>query len=192
MNYLAHIFLSRNIPKIQIGNFIADFVKGNKISIYPLLVQDGIRLHRKIDTYTDNHLVVLDTKKRLYPVFGRYSGIVLDVYFDHFLAINFKKFAPSQNLICFSLSFYATLIFNYYLLPDKVKSFVWHFILTNRLVTYSKIEGIEKSFAIMQQFKTPAISSHDARKFLESHYDYLNSQFQLFFTDLIEYLHSEI
>ena len=65
MNFLAHLFLSGENEKVKIGNFIGDFVKGNKLEEYDQEIQFGIRLHREIDSYTDSHPVVLESKTRL-------------------------------------------------------------------------------------------------------------------------------
>ncbi len=62
MNYLAHAYLSFNMPDILVGNMISDFIKGKKQFDYPLPVQKGIRLHRAIDTFTDTHAATQELK----------------------------------------------------------------------------------------------------------------------------------
>ena len=86
MNFLAHIYLSFENPKILVGNFIGDFVKGKKLELYGDEIQKGILLHREIDDYTDSHPIVLETKKRLRPNYHHYAPVISDVYYDHFLA----------------------------------------------------------------------------------------------------------
>ena len=71
----------------MIGNFIADFVKGNKKNNYPEGVKAGIELHRSIDDYTDHHEITSVSKSRLYPKQHKYAGPVVDVFYDHFLLI---------------------------------------------------------------------------------------------------------
>ena len=74
MNFLAHAVLSFERPEIMVGNFIADFVKGNAYLEYPQSVRNGIMLHREIDKFTDQHPQVKKSKKRLYKQFSHYSG----------------------------------------------------------------------------------------------------------------------
>ena len=131
MNYLAHIFLSGKRRRVQIGNFIGDFVKGSKLKYYPDEIRKGIVLHRLIDEFTDNHVVVKQTIDFVRPAFGRYSGIIVDMYFDYFLAKNFR-FYSKTSLNSFAFWFYITAILNYNHLPVKVKRFIFHLIFSNR------------------------------------------------------------
>ena len=144
MNYLAHIFLSGNRPRVQIGNFIGDFVKGSQFNAYPAKIRHGIVLHRKIDEYTDAHPVVLKVKSFLKPTFGRYSGIITDMYFDYFLAIRFRHYS-SKSLHIFAFQFYFFALLHYRHLPAKVKRFIFHFTGTNRLRKYGNLEGLKDS-----------------------------------------------
>ena len=79
MNYLAHIYLSGESDEIIVGNFIGDFVKGNKYQKYPEKVAFGIQMHRSIDMFTDQHPDVREFVNILKPGYGRYAGIVADV-----------------------------------------------------------------------------------------------------------------
>ena len=111
MNYLAHIFLSGTSPKSQVGGFIADAVKG-KYDKYPFAMQLGIWLHRKVDEFTDNHVLVKDILTDLRPRFGRYSVILPDLFFDHFLAKNFSNYSK-VSLRIYAYRFYSYLLLNY-------------------------------------------------------------------------------
>jgi acyl carrier protein phosphodiesterase len=187
MNYLAHIFLSNHHPQIQIGNFIGDFVKGSHHNQYPAEIQKGILLHRQIDTFTDSHPVVRECIGRMRDTFGRYSGIVLDLYFDHLLALNFSDYSSQKSLRRFSVRFYVHLIIYYRYLPKRVKGFVWHFILTNRLEKYKTTEGLKNSLQIMELHKTPHISPEKAINYLEQNIEYFQHQFRKFFPELISF-----
>lgn len=191
LNYLAHIFLSGKDSQLQIGNFIGDFVKGSNYNSYPEAIRKGILLHRKIDSYTDNHTVVKQTVAFLRPTFGRYSAIITDMYFDYFLAIHFSDYHSKKSLKVFALSFYSTAILHYYYLPFKVKSFIFHFILTDRLSKYSKLEGLKSSLQIMAKHKIPALKPEEIINFLiENHVD-MEQRFHLFFPDLIKYVKNQ-
>ena len=86
MNFLAHIYLSGDDDELKIGNFIADSVKGKKFSQFPDQVQKGITLHRKIDSYTDSHPIVRESVLRLFPKYGHYSSVIVDILYDHFFS----------------------------------------------------------------------------------------------------------
>lgn len=191
MNYLAHIFLSGNNQSLQIGNFIADFVKGNQLYSYPADIQEGISLHRKIDTFTDNHPIVLELCTMLSPSFGRYSPILLDMYFDYFLANSFRSYSPNKNLWIFSWQFYGNLIQHYSILPTPIKKFMYHFMITNRLYQYKSIKGLHSSLQIMSTYKIKAINADKSIHVLIENKDILHRQFQLFFTELLQYTSEE-
>ena len=90
MNFLAHIYLSGDDPELKIGNFIADAVKGKKYTTYPQKIQEGIILHRKIDSFTDAHPIVKKSASRLFSKYGHYNSVIVDILYDHFLAKNWK------------------------------------------------------------------------------------------------------
>ncbi len=92
MNYLAHAYLSFHNPDILAGNMISDFVKGKKQFDYPSIIQKGIRLHRDIDTFTDQHPSTKKGKEDFKPAVGSYSGAFMDVVYDHFLALDTDEF----------------------------------------------------------------------------------------------------
>ncbi|MDD5184184.1 MAG: ACP phosphodiesterase [Paludibacter sp.] len=190
MNYLAHIFLSGGNHRTQIGNFIGDFVKGSRFNDYPSGIRRGILLHRKIDEYTDSHPVVLKVKVFLRPAFGRYSGIITDMYFDYFLAARFNHYT-SRSLNVFAFQFYFFALLNYRHLPVKVQRFVFHFVGTNRLKKYGSLDGLKDSLEIMSNYKIPAIDPEKTIAFLVQHHHELETDFALFFPDLIKFCHKE-
>ena len=93
MNFLAHIYLSGDNELVTIGNFVADGVRGNKYKLYPTDIQIGIQLHRQIDTFTDAHPVFRQCTKRLHKGYGHYSGVIVDIFYDHFLAKNWTSYS---------------------------------------------------------------------------------------------------
>ena len=191
MNYLAHIFLSGNHQRLQIGNFIGDFVKGSKLKNYPTEIRQGIVLHRLIDEFTDNHEVVKETVNFVRPAFGRYSGIVVDMYFDYFLGKNFKKYSPRTSLNIFAFKFYFAAILNYNYLPVRVKRFIFHLIFSNRLHKYSTLKGLEESLTIMSNHKVSAIKPDKTIQFLVENEQVLEAKFFQFFPELIEFANNQ-
>ncbi len=191
MNYLAHIYLSGNNKQMQIGGFIADFVKGNNPKKHPSEIWKGIVLHRKIDTFTDSHPVVRELIALMRPEFGRYSAIVLDMYFDYFLATNFRNYSKS-GLWIYSVRFSANALWNYFHLPERVKGFIFHFATTNRLYKYSKIEGLRDSLHIMSVYKIKSLKPEKCIHFLETNKATLESGFFEFFDELIQFTKKEL
>lgn len=184
MNYLAHIYLSGDDGLLKIGNFIGDGVKGNAYNDYPAPVRRGILLHREIDDFTDHHPLVKEAVFLLKGTFGRYSAVLVDIYFDHFLAVNFKQYSGGVSLRYFAFRFYVSLVLNYRCLPSRFKHFIWHFILTDRLNRYASVTGIRQSLDIMATYKKMPVDPSAAVDFLESHYDELYILFQRFFPEL--------
>lgn len=184
MNYLAHIYLSGNDRQRQVGNFIGDFVKGNRYEEYPAKVREGILLHRQIDSFTDSHPLVLDAIAMLRPEFGRYSGIIMDVFFDHLLASDFRHYTKGQSLRCVSANFYYATLRYYPLLPSRVKGFLWHFISTNRLMRYASYNGLQEAFTIMSNYKVPALRPEETIAFLRQNHAELEERFAAFFPEL--------
>lgn len=188
MNYLAHIFLSGDDRRVQIGNFVGDAVKGRAYENYPLGFRKGILLHREIDDYTDHHPVVREAIDMLRADFGRYSGVLTDIYFDHLLARNFRHYS-GRSLRRFAWGFYGALILNYRYLPERFKGFLWHFILTNRLVRYASLSGIERSLEIMVEYKNLRIDPGLAIVFFERNQERLQELFDRFLPDVRKICH---
>ena len=142
MNYLAHIYLSGNDEEIKIGNFIADFIYGNRYQNFSAGIQKGILLHRYIDTYTDAHPIFRKSKKRLFPSFRHYSSVIVDMFYDHFLAKNFSKYS-SESLENFASNFYTLLETHQDNLPQKVQQILPVMSQYNWLVNYKNIDGLQ-------------------------------------------------
>ena len=92
MNFLAHFYLAGEDTGLLIGNFIADAVKGSALNAYPDEIRRGIVMHRNIDHFTDTHPVTAQSKNLLREEFNHYSGVIVDVFYDHFLAKNWAEF----------------------------------------------------------------------------------------------------
>ena len=190
MNYLAHIYLSGDSEEIKLGNFIGDFVKGNRYRQFPEKVAYGIILHRRIDSYTDQHLDVKECIKLLRPGYGRYSGIVADVFFDHFLASNWSEYSV-HSLRHFAKNAHAIFLSNFGLLPLPVKQFLPFLIHHKRLESYSKRENLKNVLEIMSRRTSLPANSEWAMQILNQEYEQFESLFRSFFSEMIEYVESE-
>lgn len=93
MNYLGHAFLTPQITDLLIGNFLGDHVKGKMKDKFPEYIQDGIKLHRFIDTYTDSHKIVRSHCNIMEPKLGHLSGVAMDMIYDNVLVTNWSHFS---------------------------------------------------------------------------------------------------
>lgn len=190
MNYLAHIYLSQNNPELELGNFIADSVKGNNYLNYPSTIKEGIILHRKIDAFTDTHPTVKKAKTFFYN-YRHYSGVITDIVFDHFLAKNWEQF-HQLPLLKFSQLFYTTLENNWAVLPKRVQLFFWNMKQENWLFMYQSIAGIN-DILYQMNIRTKNISKMNfAIIELLAHYNDLEILFFDFFTELENYVNSQL
>lgn len=145
MNYLAHAFLSFGNPDILAGNIMADFVKGKKLNDFPSGVQSGIRLHRAIDEFTDNHEASHQANKLMYAACGRYSGVFTDVIYDHFLALDKHYFNPA-SLEQFAQDTYNTLRQYQSIFPEHFKNMFFYMQTHDWLAGYYFKENIDSAF----------------------------------------------
>ena len=184
MNYLAHAYLSFNIPEIVVGNMISDFVKGKKKFSYSEGIQKGILLHRSIDEFTDQHPVTRKAKIMFKQAYGLYSGAFMDVVYDHFLANDKNEFASPADLATFSRKTYATLSVFISVLPEPFKRILPHMQLYDWLYNYRSKEGIEQSFGGLVRRAKYLDESTSANKILQENYSTLQSSYSEFFPEL--------
>jgi len=187
MNYLAHIYLSGESDEVLLGNFIGDYVKGNKHQEYPEKVAFGIRLHRSIDLFTDQHQDVKRCIDLLKPEYGRYAGVVVDVFFDHFLAANWNQYSV-YTLREYAKHAHAVFLSNFRLLPFRVKQFLPFLIQHKRLESYAKVENLYQVLEIMSRRTSLPSKSEFALQVLIREYDQFDALFHRFFAEMIEYV----
>jgi acyl carrier protein phosphodiesterase len=192
MNFLAHIYLSGNNEKLMVGNFIADFVKGRAaLEKFESEIVKGIDLHRGIDEFTDTHPIVLKSKVRLRPKYRHYSGVIVDVFYDHFLSKFWSNY-HSEPLHDFAERIYATIEKYSAILPLDVSRMLPYMIRGNWLVNYSKPEGIQRALTGMSR-RTPYESKMDeAVHDLLDHYEDFKNEFEEFFPELKLYVDSRL
>ncbi len=183
MNFLAHIYLSGEDEEVIIGNFIADGIKGKRYLNYPPGISKGIVLHRAIDTFTDAHPIVHQSTSKLHKNYGHYSGVIVDILYDHFLAKNWYRYHP-QPLSDFVQDFYALLRANFTSLPARIQQMMPYMISDNWLLGYATIPGIAKILAQMNT-RTKGVAKMDqAVSELVIHYDEFEAEFTSFFEEL--------
>ncbi len=184
MNFLAHIYLSFGDDEITIGNFIADSIRGNKYKHLPDRIQKGILLHREIDTYTDAHPITRISSKRLHQNYSHYSRVIVDIFYDHFLAKNWKRYSDTP-LTIFVDKFYDLLEDNITILPDGTKRMIPYMISDNWLLNYAKIEGIGRVLNGMNRRTNNKSKMNFAILDLEENYEAFELEFTDFFNELV-------
>lgn len=186
MNFLAHIYLSGEEEEIIIGNFIADGIKGKRYLNYPSGIVKGILLHRAIDTFTDSHPTVRQSTARLHKNYSHYSGVIVDILYDHFLAKNWNRYC-STPLEEFVETFYELLRKNYTQLPARIQKMMPYMIAGNWLLSYATVEGISKILAQMNVRTQGVAKMDEAVNELVEYYDEFETEFTSFFEDLREH-----
>ncbi len=191
MNFLAHIYLSGNNDKIAIGNFISDSVRGNKYKSFPIDIQKGILLHREIDTFTDAHKIFRQSTKRLHKNYSHYAGVIVDIFYDHFLAKNWSKYSnvPLEDYI---INFYNVLKEDFDILPARVQKLMPYMIQDNWLLSYESVEGISRVLNGMNKRTKNRSKMNLAVNDLKEHYENFENEFTLFFDELIEFSNNKL
>ncbi|QOI96118.1 MAG: DUF479 domain-containing protein [Flammeovirgaceae bacterium] len=184
MNFLAHLYLSGNNPKIMVGNFIGDFVKGRNLAEqFEPDIAKGIELHRAIDEFTDSHQQVTHSKNRLRPKYRHYSGVIVDIFYDHFLARQWDEYHP-EFLPDYAEQVYRLIDQHESILPREVKFMMPYMTKGNWLVNYAQLEGIHRALSGMAR-RTPYESKMDeAIEDLRQSYTDFKSEFDQFFPEL--------
>ncbi len=183
MNFLAHIYLSGDNKAIAIGNFIADGIRGKDYKKFPEDIQIGVLLHRHIDTFTDKHKIVKQSKKRLHKNYSHYSGVIVDILYDHFLAKNWSQYC-NIPLLDYTGNFYKTLEDYKGVLPLRTLKMMPHMIANNWLLSYASIEGIAKVLKGMNRRTQNRSKMNLAVNELEEFYDEFENEFTSFFKEL--------
>ncbi|MGY0407157.1 MAG: acyl carrier protein phosphodiesterase [Polaribacter sp.] len=186
MNFLAHLYLSENNTNIMIGNFIADHIKGNNYKHYSKEIQQGIFLHREIDTFTDAHPIVRKSKRRLHKRYKHYDGVIIDIFYDYFLAKNWAKYSAIP------LDVYTDSITKLFKekspeLPLKSQKFIKYIITYNILYKYQYKYGIQKVLTEMNIRTKGKSQMNLAIEDLQNLEEEFQEDFTLFFSDLIAF-----
>lgn len=184
MNFLAHIYLSGDNDLVKIGNFMADGIRGKQFENYPPEIKKGILLHRFIDTYTDAHPVFRKSTKRLHPNYHHYAGVIVDIFYDHFLAKNWTRYSE-ESLADFTIRFYQSLQENFEILSPKTQAMAPHLITHNWLLNYQTIEGISQILTQMDSRTQNISKMRFASTELITYYTEFEQEFATFFDDLI-------
>ena len=180
MNFLAHLVLSPKQTDFISGNIAADFLKGSDRKFVSKGVKSGILMHRFVDQFTDTHALVKTSKNRVKNQFRLLSGVLIDVFYDHFLAKDFEHIA-NISLEEFSEYIYETLEKNISELPPKLQQFVPVMIRENILFSYRRLAGIQTALTRINLRITKKFSVGLAMAILNDLYEFLENDFRQYF-----------
>jgi acyl carrier protein phosphodiesterase len=178
MNFLAHLFLSGDDPELLVGNLIGDFVKGRLVGQFPSGIERGIYLHRRIDSFAGQNRHFLQSKRRIDVSFGHYRGVLIDLFFDHFLAVHWDEYSD-VTFNCF-LSEALRIVRTYdNVIPEHLRRLM-PIIFDELLPSYCEIKGIDRALQRMSnRIKRPNRLGEGADE-LRKHYDGFYSDFCAF------------
>ncbi len=159
MNYLGHLFFSGTDKELMYANLFGDFAKGSDLSAYPDIIQKGIKLHRSIDHFIDNHKEVKKLKKDMYLELPKVSGIAVDLLFDHLLAKYWSCFSNidyQQYLDDFYK--YRVELWDYYpnefhVFIDNLKKYRWMDVYHQEYGLIKMSEGVSKKISFENKLK---------------------------------------
>lgn len=191
MNFLAHLFLSGTNEELRLGNFIGDYVKGHEYKKYPPNVRKGIILHRQIDNFTDNHPIVRQHKTLFYQKYHKYSGIVTDILYDHFLSTQWNRFSD-EALADYIDEMYRWIEANVENLPADMQRIIPSLIKNQWLRAYATLEGIESVLIGMSKGTTLPAEHEFALFVIRKHYEELRHAFLHYFEELILFVNSTL
>ena len=185
MNFLAHIYLSGPEEHLLVGNFLADFISNKEVSKLPPDIQKGVKMHRQIDSFTDQHPMVKQSAKRLHKAHGKYAPVILDVFHDFLLAQNWGRYS-SQPLELFAADVYEVLLRHLPIMPEFLHDRLPRMIADDWLVRYGTEDGLRFTFSRVKLRSSAPHFFENAVESLTNHYNEFNDEFNSFFPDMID------
>ena len=183
MNWLAHLYLSEPTAAFRLGNLLPDLAPPSVLRELPEAFQAGIARHRQIDAFTDTHRLFRQSVRRLPLPHRRYGGVLVDIFYDHFLAADWSLFSdlPLQD---FAQEVYAAFDEHRDRFPEKVRTrFEW-IERVDLLCSYREIDGVAAALSGVSGRLRRHLDLTEAVAVLESRYDQLQADFHRFFPDL--------
>ena len=188
MNYLAHAYLSGDNPLLLVGNMMGDAVKGTSFLSDETLPPDvikGIRLHRFIDDYTDNHPLCIQGKKRLWDKYRHFAGILTDMYYDHLLASNWSNYSETA-LKTYAQNVYRVLKEEQRWLPIQTRHMMIYMEKQDWLASYSTIGGISQALGGLSRRTIAGSGIEKGTEDLVKYFEQYKTEFEAFFEDIQE------
>lgn len=189
MNFLAHAYLSDGSDHGMLGSLMGDFVKGPLGDAYPPGITRGIALHRHIDSFTDAHELVRRSKARVSPQRRRFAGIMVDMFYDHFLARDWARYSD-EPLSAFTGRTYALLSTHHHQLPERLQRVSAYMVRDDWLGSYARVEAIGASLDGMGRRLRRENALSGSVEELVDHYDDFAADFHAFMPELIRFARS--
>jgi acyl carrier protein phosphodiesterase len=144
VNWLAHVFLSQPNVDFQLGNLLADVVRGSQRDGMSAEFVRGAACHKAIDAFTDAHVVVKRSRSRISSEYRRFSGVLVDVFYDYYLARDWGRYSP-VTLDAYTADFYARVQAQEIRLPPDARTMLDRIIRHDLLGSYAQVEGVERA-----------------------------------------------
>jgi len=190
MNWLAHLLLSEPTPEFRVGNLLPDLLPASDLIRLPPEFQRGIRRHLQIDSFTDSHAIVRRSIRLVSPAYRRFGGILIDMFYDHFLACDWHRYSDA-TIQDFSSAIYSSFESLRHDLPPTAALRLQQIKEADLLCSYREIDGIRRALeGIGSRLRRP-VSLGESIAQLELHYDVLHADFTEFFPKLRDYLQDE-
>jgi acyl carrier protein phosphodiesterase len=189
MNYLAHLLLADDTDASRIGNLLGDFTRGpmeELAKLYPAELVRGIKMHRAVDSFTDAHEVFRRSRILLSPERRRFAGIIVDIFFDHYLCLHWKQYCQSP-LEEFIEEVYQALDEHPEWRAGRLADAFPMMRSENWLMTYTTIEGIGLTLDRVSR-RSPRISKiAGGAEDLRENYEAFEKKFHEFMPDLVKF-----
>jgi len=191
MNLLAHAFLAQDDPNLLLGSLMGDFVKGPLNDRYAPAITRGLILHRSVDTYTDAHALVARSRARISRVRRRYAGILIDVFYDHYLARDWSKYS-SIPLDRFTAGVYETLLARSHLLPETLRRIAPHIVHGDWLGSYRERAAVGEALERIGTRLKRGNGLLGSEQELAANYAELEQDFRMFFPEVVRFAHAHL
>jgi len=189
MNFLAHLYLAPDDDEALLGSIMGDFVKGPLRGEHSPGIESGLALHRRIDAFTDAHSVVRRSRERIGPARRRYAGIMVDMFYDHYLARDWARYG-AQPLNQFAQRVYAVLEAQRHLLPVTLQRIAPMMRHDDWLWSYRDPQAISRALERMGERLKRGNALLGAGADLADNYAGLGEDFHEFFPQLIAFAHA--
>jgi acyl carrier protein phosphodiesterase len=183
LNYLAHLYLSGDDELLAVGNFCGDAIRRSQLDQYPEGMQRGVELHWLIDQFTDHHPVVERSKERIRPVYHKYASVLMDIYYDHFLALHWSKYSP-VDLPAYAQSMYDLMYAHKPILPERIQFMLPYMKRYDWLTNYAHFEGINSVLQGMGRRARFESRMEEGVRELKAYHAELEADYFEFFPDL--------
>lgn len=190
MNWLAHAFLSPPDVEFRLGNLLADMIRGRSRAAMSARFLEGVRHHQAIDAFTDTHRIVSRSRGRIGGRFGHANGILIDIFYDHFLAVDWERYSH-EPLDVFTESVYVDMRSGIAGFSDDARQAMVQIADDDRLGLYRSLDGIEDSLRLVSKRLARRIGKdlglERGIEELVDNFEGLQEDFHAFFPDLYRY-----